>query len=105
MKVPQKHAHLIKAWADGAEIEYFSNATCDWRLTTIPNWAENVEFRIKPEPKPDVVRYGCYDTTTLGHSISVRLYSIQQDLTDLRTGQIKLIIDGNTGAIKSAEVL
>ena len=53
---PHKHAELIKAWADGAEIEYFDYATRKWfSWGDNPNWgADNIEYRIKPEPKPDV---------------------------------------------------
>lgn len=44
---PQKHAEVIKAWADGAEIEYRNNGLT-WACATTPTWDERVEFRIKP---------------------------------------------------------
>jgi hypothetical protein len=48
-----KHAELIKAWADGAEIEIYMPHG-QWVLITNPQWnSENLEYRIKPEPKPD----------------------------------------------------
>lgn len=57
---PHKHAELIKAWADGAEIEerYIGNGDyegSEWYVTN-GDWSdtENWEYRIKPEPKPDV---------------------------------------------------
>ena len=39
----------IVAWAGGAEIECF--VASEWYGTDYPNWDENNEFRIKPQPK------------------------------------------------------
>ena len=46
---PHKHAALIKAWADGAEIEFRSLADEKWYVTTSPNWFPRMEYRIKPK--------------------------------------------------------
>jgi len=99
MKTPHKHAELIKAWADGAEIEYFSKTTLEWCIITVPTWADNAEFRIKPEPKPDHVYYGVFD---LNGSITIDSYftKINDD-----GDQIKITFDGETGKLKLAEVL
>lgn len=49
MKTPHKHADLIKAWADGAEIEVKS-VHMDWTpVSPYPSWALGFEYRIKPE--------------------------------------------------------
>jgi len=50
-----KHAELIHAWADGAEIELFYKGV--WRSVT-PYWDSDDEFRIKPpEPsKPEMLK-------------------------------------------------
>ena len=40
----------IKAWADGAEIQFFS-AGYGWMEAGIPEWLEESEYRIKPQPK------------------------------------------------------
>ncbi len=50
---PHKHAELIKAWADGAEIEVYQPAFGRWEKAE-PAWHTSFEYRIKPEPKPDV---------------------------------------------------
>ena len=55
---PHKHAELIKAWADGAEIQA-KDMRDNWHDVLKPNWDEECEYRIKPEPKPDVVSYLC----------------------------------------------
>ena len=50
---PHKWAKEIKAWADGAEIEYVDNDSGDyWQFTSYPNWQSvYAKFRIKPQPK------------------------------------------------------
>ena len=51
-----KHAELIKAWADGAEIQV---KACNlvWEDRENPYWATDREYRIKPEEKQTVVRW------------------------------------------------
>lgn len=50
MNKPHKHAALIKAWADGAEIQFQAyNKT--WEDIDRPSWGEQYEYRIKPVPK------------------------------------------------------
>lgn len=65
VKKPHKHAELIKAWADGATIQY-KTQHAGW-MTCTPAWAESAEYRIKPEePKeywaisPSHIIYGPY---------------------------------------------
>lgn len=96
MKTPHKHADLIKAWADGAEIQY--RYTGVWTDVNRPAWNEVVEYRIKPEPKPDIVDY-------------VRVGSFHQivvcpiDWANETNSNLKLTFDGETGKLKAAEVI
>jgi hypothetical protein len=90
MKTPHKHAELIKAWADGAEIEVQTNG--EWLSIGKPNWNGSVEYRIKPEQEPDFVRY-----RSVGEGPG---YLVPQPDSNL-----KLTFDGATGELKSAEVL
>ena len=48
---PQKHSALIKAWADGYEIEFKSDD--EWKLVNIPHWHEATQYRIKPTKLKD----------------------------------------------------
>lgn len=98
MKKPHKHAELIKAWADGAEIEFRWSSSDDWKVVTKPCWDAD-EYRIKPEPKPDFVYYGVFDS--IGSTIIDCCFTNLNDIGD----QIKLTFDGETGKLKSAEVL
>lgn len=46
---PHKHAEVIKAWADGAEIEVRNlQVGKEWSAISIPNWLEGCEYRVKP---------------------------------------------------------
>jgi len=87
-----KHADLICAWANGAKIQ----VKVDWEKwfdTRKPHWSVDREYRIKPEPKPDVVvRYGA----KLRGGLYVEPWG---------NPNLKLTFDGETGELKSAEVL
>ena len=49
---PHKWAKEIKAWADGAEIEYFDDGLGEWKdCTNHAIWDEDDTYRIKPQPK------------------------------------------------------
>lgn len=43
-----KHADLIHAWADGAEIQW---KDCDKWIDCYPKWLNGHEYRIKPKTK------------------------------------------------------
>lgn len=51
MAQPRKHADLIKAWADGAEIEFYSEISQSWEYCKDPTWRGDREYRVKPKPK------------------------------------------------------
>ena len=99
---PHKHAELIKAWADGAEIQIMNHSSkgfesLGWMDMKNPDWSlEYMEYRIKSEPKPDVVRYLKYDDE--GYLLH------KQDVPFLEANA-KFIWDGETRKLKSAEVL
>jgi hypothetical protein len=41
------HSELIKAWADGAEIEVFNKSWGTWESCS-PVWARDQQYRVKP---------------------------------------------------------
>jgi len=47
-KIPHVHAELIKAWADGAEIECPIFGT--WMGVKNPMWFPHETYRVKPAP-------------------------------------------------------
>jgi hypothetical protein len=95
---PHKHAELIKQWADGAVIEACVGPD-EWEVEECPDWHPLVAYRIKPEPEPDLVYYGCFDKP-FGFRVNSE-FNQQHNKGD----QIKITFDGTTKKIKSAEVL
>ncbi len=98
---PHPHSELIKAWADGAEIQIkFYDG---WRDCRPIDWNPNSEYRIKPEPKPDVrawFRTGNINKVMVDLGGSIGVIGSNRDHANLL-----LTFDGETGELKSAEVL
>jgi len=44
-----KHCDLIKAWADGAKIEYYNQTLSAWMRAAAPLWCEETQYRIKKD--------------------------------------------------------
>ena len=88
-----KHAELIHAWADGARIQTLDSDT--WVDVPRPSWGDGITYRIKPEPKPDVCTYL---TVWFG-------YTGTQTIKRCGSDTVKFTYDGETGKLKSAEVL
>ena len=53
-----KHIHYdtIMAWANGASIEMRDILTETWHDVDSPSWYGSIDYRVKPQPKPDLVR-------------------------------------------------
>ena len=98
MNKPHKHAEIIKAWADGAEVEYRFNETLSgwskWKILAhdkpflSDSW---FEYRIKPQNLS--VAY------IVDHKYSVRVPEHWEK------PNLTLTFDGETGKLKTAEVL
>jgi hypothetical protein len=60
---PHVHAEVIKAWADGVEVQHWSEAREKWVDVFDPFWFPNEKYRVKPartiepQPKPDPVTW------------------------------------------------
>ena len=93
---PRKHAELIKAWADGAQIQYCHPHTNEWLNVDEPNWCSGIVYRVKPEPKPDFVRY-----------IQADNFSGRYFVTEHRTkmDNVCFTFDGETKELKSVEII
>ena len=48
MSNKHKHADVIKAWADGAEIQYYAEDADRWVDTSMPKWLTFAQYRVKP---------------------------------------------------------
>jgi hypothetical protein len=95
---PRKHAELIRAWADGAVIQYWNDIgracwiDCE---DDRPEWYGNVQYRVKPEKLPDEVRYMKAGRTGAG----------EIDTEQKCWHNLKLIFCGNTGILKDSVVI
>jgi hypothetical protein len=94
MATPHKHAEVIIAYANGARIES-RNTGGEWGEVSNPGFYQYLEYRIKPEPKPDVRRWA----NVLGGEL------IHYSDMFSHTHNLKLTFDGETGKLKSAEVI
>lgn len=100
VKTPHKHAELIKAWADGAQIQYKRGNK--WVPTCgAPAWSAGLEYRIKPEPKPDVVKE-CFAISTNQNKAGVGLTS--QEVYGF-SSNVRFTFDGETGQLKAVELI
>jgi len=102
MNAPRKHAELIKAWADGAEIQARMQ-TGEWFDCPVPSWIPNDEYRIKPEPRPDIVLYCCVHRVDVLHNDQYCF--ITNARGHYKGDNLSLIFDGETGKLKAAEVI
>lgn len=96
MKTPHKYAELIKAWADGEKIQVFSSLK-EWVDAEHPSWLEELQYRIKPESKPDLIKY--VRTNVLNNDIC------RWDSCNASYANLRITFDGETGDLKDAQVL
>lgn len=90
----QKHYDLIVAWANGAEIEMLGEI--NWRSICNPAWYAETEYRIKPVPKPDLVREALIVNSL---SAGPMLYAASPS-----EANIVLVFDGETGKLKQCTI-
>ena len=101
---PHKHAELIKAWADGAEIEEKYTGLEENRWYEFSGYwdADEYEYRIKPEPKPDIEKYFVLEPITNDYGWVFKEFWAA---IPAKAPAITCVFDGETGELKSAEVL
>jgi hypothetical protein len=99
-----KHYDCIVAWAEGKQIEVFSDSKGQWEdLIGVPYWFNNFQYRIKPEPKPDIViRFYLESHPWVGHRFS-EAYT-DNDLIN-KHSCIKCTFDGETKTLKAVEAI
>lgn len=107
---PHIHEYLIEAWTNGAKIQrkvikrgkktlHDLIMEGRWIDECNPMWSIHEEYRIKPEPKPDFNKHYLV--------FANRIYS-EEDMLLVRgwiKPNLKLTFNGETGDLKSAEVL
>lgn len=96
MNKRHKHYDVIVAWAEGKEIQWRLIGDASWRDRIelgVPAFSDGeLEWRVKPEPKPDVIRAVFVGIGTLSWYPS-------------NNANLILTFDGETGKLKQAEVI
>lgn len=109
MKTPHVHADVIKAWADGAIIEaraclsLADNRWGGWCVVENPEWVKHQEYRVKPEVKPDRIEEMSVYRNMHRRYDYVRPYDEPVIAGFLAT--VRITFCGNTGVVKSMEVI
>ena len=94
-----KHAEVIKAFADGIECETWYGSK--WiKTTNLMDFDHFEKVRIKPEPKPDNVAYSIVYQYEDGSA-----YVTHAMKNKTESYNLKLTFDGETGKLKSAEMI
>jgi hypothetical protein len=97
-----KHYDCIVAWAEGKTVQNFNDRRMCWEdITGDPYWVDSFQYRIKPEPKPDVVRNITVEATGRCGEEFVQVF--QSGIFCFPN--LHLTFDGETGKLKSAEVI
>ena len=93
-----KHIHYetIMAWANGAEVEMYDLYRDTWHSVDSPSWFESVRYRVKPQPKPDLVHEALIVNSL---SAGPMLYAA----SPLETN-IVLVFDGETNNLKQCTI-
>ncbi len=91
MSTPHKHADVIKAWADGAQIQVKG---AEWIDIDRPDWLLSREYRIKPAPIRRIVRRRVFLSKEYGLSASVD-----------GKANVEFIFDEDTGAVLEVKLI
>lgn len=91
MPTPRPHYKERIAHAEGYEIQWRFDDQDTWDDIEDPGWCEEYQYRVKPESKPD--------EEWLYHASKLEVHPT------LNNSNLKLTFDGETGALKSAEVI
>lgn len=108
-KQPHKHAAIIKAWADGEEIEWRRSPAENWQPVTSTYWYAEHEYRVKPA---NTVRYcPAYITPAGGvvvgvgvseHSHAIRSFHPDRGPYETLKGVLRIEINPYTFELVSA---
>lgn len=106
MTTPHKHADVLHAIAEGKEVQYKHRISHAWVTPEHVNPISNpeVEWRVKPEPKPDVVMYARVHEPRKGN---IAAYITNAFVNAEAVGQpnLRIYYCGETGKLKKAEVI
>jgi len=91
-KARHKHADMIIAWANGAEIEV-NDAGDDWYTARYPTWVNHLNYRIKPEPVKTTRYLEVTDSYAYSGAIKLSNSNVKAEFIDGKLVSIELIKD------------
>ena len=111
-KEPHPYAEVIKAWADGQDIEWSSNGS-DWLTSNVNSgevlsWSHRIQYKVKPKPPKVIELYANADLqcqpTIFG---LVNAADVVGNFSDkfISTDNLKLTFCPLTGKLIAAEVV
>jgi hypothetical protein len=86
-RMKHKHADLIHAWADGAEIQMKAG---DGWVDVSPSFNAKEEYHIKPEEKKPVVRWLWARKNEYGQLVLLNLFATEQEASMNKIPLVKL---------------
>lgn len=106
MNKPHKHAEIIKAWADGAEVEFRAHFVERWQDASYPTWHSHYEYRVKVKVKEEVLitRVTLHNTRVTLHKGSLT-YPYLSTNSDPTYDQKNLKLTFTDGKLTAAEVI
>jgi hypothetical protein len=102
---PHKHAAVIKAWADGAQVQYKYPGEETWHDIAEPSWKGIIEYRIKPECKPDIVGYGQAVLQPGNKTMPTLVKVVDGGTVRWPSDNVKFTFDGETNELKNVELI
>lgn len=81
-KVPHVHVEIIKKWAEGYPIQYYSTIYREWCDTGSPSWREDYLYRVKPNPPIQKWKWIVEHTRYKGLCITAHHYAEYEELND-----------------------
>ena len=89
------HAELIKAWADGTEIQ-FQVPGEEWKNTPNPTWSSHINYRIKPknvivEKQYHIYHIGTSEIKIYNNTTFVDGKLVSNEVTDVKVKNAALV--------------
>ena len=89
MSTPHKHADIIKAWADGAQIQTKHPDNDKWiDCTATPEWKVYLDYRIKPAPMRRIIRRHMFLSKEYGLAAAAGGKTNVEFTFDMETGKL-----------------
>jgi len=107
VNTPKPHIHrdFIVQWANGCTIEQYVVDT--WYEDAQPTWLKNRIYRVKPQPKPNIVMYANIHESVSSRDVDSLAYSLCGYFNEqqVKGDNIKAVYSGETGALLSVELI